>query len=79
MDVYCANCGEPSEVYHVHHDMEPQYRKLFLAGTGCDCCKGKPVENKPARAEVAGALLDILGDDLDGMASMMDDFDGLMD
>lgn len=78
MDVFCANCGEPSEVYHVNHDMEPKYKKQFLAGTGCDCCKGVPVENKPARAEVAGALLDILGDDLDGMASMMDDFEGLM-
>ena len=78
MDVFCANCGEPSEVYHVNHDMEPKYKKQFLAGTGCDCCKGVPVEKKSARADVAGALLDILGDALDGMASMMDDFDGLM-
>jgi hypothetical protein len=78
MDVYCGNCGEPSDIYHVNHDMDKESRKLFLAGIGCDCCHGKPVKNCPERqlaADASSALFDLLGpDELDGIAGMMDDF-----
>lgn len=72
-DVYCGNCGEPCEVYHLEHDMEPYYREMFKAGTGCDCCKGKTQKVRPLRAMLASAMLDILGDDTDGIAAMMED------
>jgi hypothetical protein len=76
MDLYCGNCGEPSEVCHVEHGMEPRFRKMFKAGQGCDCCEGKKQEKKPLRAVASAELMELLGDDLDGVAGMLDDFDG---
>lgn len=40
MDIKCAVCGEPWEIYHVEHDMAPWARALFKAGAGCESCKG---------------------------------------
>jgi hypothetical protein len=79
MDVYCGNCGEPCDVHHLHHDMEPEFREMFRAGNGCDCCEGKKQEGKKSfRSELSCAMLDILGDDIDGVASAMDDAEYMM-
>ena len=78
MDVYCGNCGEPCDVYHLHHDMEPEFREMFKAGKGCDCCEGKTQEKKSFRSELSCVALDLLGDDIDGVASMMDDAEYMM-
>jgi len=81
MDLYCQHCEEPADVYHVNHDMDPEFRAMFRAGTGCDCCEGKGARVDSLRADAMGAMMDIMGDDLDGCASMMDDFDymGMLD
>ena len=38
-------------------------------------------EKKPLRAEATGVLMDLLGDDVDGVAALLDDFEyiGLLD
>ena len=73
MDLYCQNCGEPYELDYVYNDMTVDEKKKFLSGNGCDCCNGMPVKNKPFRAEAMSVLQDILGDDVDGIASELDD------
>lgn len=39
MDIKCALCGEPWDSYHIKNDMDPDDRKLFEAGKGCESCK----------------------------------------
>jgi len=79
MDVYCERCGEPWDAYGVEHgDLTPEERRRFWAGQGCPSCYGKPVERRPFRARLAGALQDILGDDVDGLAAELEDAEYLM-
>lgn len=73
MDVYCQRCGEPYDVFSLTDDMNEQERQDFKKGVCCPCCKGKEIEKKPARAEIASILAPLLGDDIDGLAAMMED------
>jgi hypothetical protein len=75
MDLYCQMCAEPYEDYHVRHDMPEDERKDFLDGKGCHVCRGQePEGGRPELAIASSVLMDILGDDLDGVAAMMEDF-----
>lgn len=50
--------------------------EAFKAGKGCPACKwGKnaPAE-RPYNAEASAALMELCGDDLDGVAGMLEDF-----
>lgn len=82
MDLYCQVCAEPWEHYYIHHEMDhegPGDSKRFLSGVGCPSCRwgaNRPAET-PIRAMAAGALSELLGDDTDGIAAMMEDFDAL--
>lgn len=79
MDLYCKRCGEPWDYYGVMHgDLTDEERERFRQGEGCPACFGKPVEKKPFRAELATVMEDILGDDLDGVASEMEDAEYLL-
>ncbi len=73
MDIYCPRCGEPFDVFSLTDDMTPQESKDFKAGRGCPCCKGKEVKDRPRRAEASSVLLDLLGDDIDGVAAELED------
>jgi hypothetical protein len=80
MDLFCQKCDEPWDLYHVEHDMDlddENGKARFKAGEGCPCCKwGKDApEQKSLKGEAMGILSDLLGDDTDGMASMMDDLE----
>lgn len=75
MDVYCRHCGEPCDVYHLEHDMEPEFRKMFKEGKGCDSCEGKGPKLNNKLTLAMEVTSDLLGDDFDGIASMMDDFE----
>jgi hypothetical protein len=61
--------------------MEPEFREMFKAGKGCDCCEGKGEKDNSKRSDAMGALMELMGDDIDGVASMMDDFEwaGMLD
>jgi hypothetical protein len=79
MDIYCTNCGEPWDVCGLW-DWEPEERKRWKFGStlvGCPCCEGKKVDLSPAereRVEITAALADLMGDDIDGLASCLEDF-----
>jgi hypothetical protein len=83
MDMHCIKCGEPWDVHHVLHDAEPDEFK-FGENKGvikeCPACKGKAPDSKAnERMMFTQALADIMGDDIDGMASAMDDFPEFFD
>jgi len=70
MDIYCKVCGEP---WGIPVDMTKEELSNMLTGYGCPCCKGRKPEATPPQAELMGIAQDLMGDDLDGIASMMDD------
>ena len=86
MDVYCQKCGEPWDLCEVN-ELTLQYdqgtAKDFRKGKGCPSCKwGKKLNNVDhKRAEMSSILFDILGDNIDGIASELDDAEymGLFD
>jgi hypothetical protein len=81
MDIYCQKCDEPWDVCYVGHDMDEEGEKgdaeRFKRGEGCPSCKwGKDAPKEQSlRGETMSMLNDLLGDDIDGMASFMDDMD----
>ena len=76
MDLYCKRCGEPFDHYYVEHEMTTTERGRFYdKDEGCPSCFGKEVKERPVQAEAMEVLHDILGDDTDGLAAMMEDFD----
>jgi len=78
MDVYCQRCGEPYDVCSLTDDMNEQERQDFKKGVCCPCCKEKEITERPQRAIIASEMAALLGDDIDGLASMMDDAQFMM-
>ena len=75
MDILCTRCGEPWDVYSLTDDMTPEEASDLKAGRGCPCCKGKEVTNiNPDGSCIQRELAGVLGDDIDGLAAMMEDF-----
>lgn len=80
MDVYCKHCGEPwdvAELHDIHGQNFNQKRKLFYA-LGCGAWDLPPTKcSHPVcdeeMAYKASVLQDLLDDDIDGLASMMED------
>jgi hypothetical protein len=74
MDTACTKCGEPWDVECIH---EPEEYGLKLDGTRIvECCacawhaeRGYPLRD---RAAIVDALHDVMGDDIDGVVSMLD-------
>jgi hypothetical protein len=78
MDLYCGNCAEPWELFYVTEELTEEENVKFRNGTWCQSCEGKPKElskGNKMRTEVSKMLGDMLGDDIDGIASDMDDFE----
>jgi len=74
-DTYCTTCGEP---YDIECLQEPEEYDLTLSGSmivKCGACKWHAERGTPLRATAmaSAALHDILGDDIDGVAAMMED------
>jgi len=77
MDIYCTNCGEPYELW-IEDDEDRELIQSVREGR-CPVCKGeKPEGGTPFRATLAAEMGALLGDDLDGLASMMDDAEYIM-
>ena len=89
MDLYCQHCDEPWEVSTVYHELGDENKTAekakqdFLAGVGCPSCEWGTLGEKTAsiKSDAMWAMAEMLGDDVDGMASMMDDFEymGMLD
>ena len=83
MDVYCQHCNEPWDTWEVYNELGDENisdldaKMDFLKGIGCPSCHwGKLGQPKDSFISAAmDAMSDILGDDVDGMASMLDDYE----
>jgi len=87
MDIYCVRCGEPTDMDYLHDvaaEQETTFAKVLAAfqTKGCEALGEPQCERRPSlRSEAMSAMFDILGDDVDGAASMMEDLEymGLLD
>ena len=79
MDIYCPKCGEPVEIDYLHdvaadHDSTfNEVREAFYMD-GCKALDARCNPNPNKRlASISAALMDLLGDDVDGLAADMED------
>lgn len=86
MDLYCPNCGEPWDNDEFHYQAQHTGRTYVEVTTdfrtrGCGAldarCSTPSTETDTAfgltRQAAAGAMYELLGDDMDGAAAMLDD------
>lgn len=87
MDIYCVRCGEPWDMDELHYRAEEtastyaSVRDEFYT-RGCEAmgtarCEPADTLTSDGRLSDSGAmsvLVDLLGDDIDGIASMMEDY-----
>ena len=79
MDIICPKCTEPYDLSELHDNdfglsFSDANRKFHT--DGCSAVfetRCTPVES--LRGDVSAAMYDMLGDDIDGIAAMMEDFD----
>ena len=83
MDIYCPRCGEPCDLDELHDTFDeagrqrtfPEATAAFYA-KGCGLTLGtKACEKRETdRGRASAALREALGDDIDGIASMLGDY-----
>lgn len=86
MDIICPVCAEPWDMSELHEAEGMSFtaaNNLFHT-KGCGAVFGgscKPVTDPGGRlrADVSAAMFDMMGDDVDGIAAMMEDFDMMGD
>jgi hypothetical protein len=78
MDVICLCCGEPWDVYHVLHDEPDGFDRDGCVINSCPCCQGRRPADLPQQhllwLESVRAMAELLGDDIDGFAAMLDSY-----
>lgn len=88
MDLYCpkSGCAEPLENDSLHDAVDeglfPNYHAALRAFQSEGCTAVGYVHstgNNSGRAEAMSALYDLLGDDADGAAAMMEDYGYMFD
>lgn len=82
MDLYCQKCGEPWDTDSLWDFEEDDYkgaRKDFMRGKGCPACSwgAKAPAKEPSEARATSFLMDIYGDDIDGVASELEEIEYL--
>ncbi len=78
MDIICTRCGEPWDVDYVRHEEPDEFERRGGVITVCPCCRNKPVKLSKETKERLAAVREIaglLGDDIDGLAATLEDFD----
>jgi hypothetical protein len=82
MDIRCTTCGEPWDMSELHDVPGMAYdaaRDAFYAGKGCSVfgvtCSPAEDDRHAMLAAASDALRDALGDDIDGIASELADFE----
>jgi hypothetical protein len=84
MDIYCpkTGCGEPVDMDYLHDVADEQGRTYTevvhdFQARGCEALGEshavRAASNDSFRAEVMASMFDLLGDDVDGAAAMMED------
>jgi hypothetical protein len=83
MDIYCPKCAEPVELDYLHtvaddNDTTFDVELGRFQTLGCEAIGASHNPNKDnGRASAAAAMYDLLGDDIDGAAAMLEDFEAL--
>lgn len=84
-DIYCPKCGEPWDLDSLHEeagDSDRTFSDVYsdFRKRGCDALAGAfgytdcaQQARNSYRAQASAALMDVLGDDVDGVAAMLDD------
>lgn len=84
MDLYCPTCSEPFELDYITtdladlFDLTPKQAIARFCSEGCEAWPGaKCAENAAPslRGEATAVLFDLMPDDPDGVAAMLEDFD----
>ena len=81
MDLICTCCGEPWAVDHVLHEEPDGFDRQGGLIRGCPCCHGTPpegmTEERRSRLQAVAAAAELLGDDVDGVAALLEDLNAL--
>lgn len=77
-DLICTKCGEPWDMDYVIHEEPQEFERRGPAITSCPACEFHKRENggsilRPGESEAMLALADVMGDDSDGYAAMLED------
>lgn len=91
MDIRCRRCGEPWDNDTIHEEVaeraylgeETTYSEVAaeFRAKGCQAFRVFTGNDQPCKrtgannAEAAGVLADLLGDDMDGAAALLEDFE----
>lgn len=87
-DIYCPRCGEPWEIDTFHDVAEEQsitFRqaldRFYTDGCAATGWTGECAVRTNGRTMAMGALAELMGDDVDGIAALMGDFEylGMLD
>jgi hypothetical protein len=83
MDIKCFACGEPwdiDEIYRAKRKGDPdfEFTKQGYAILACPSCINKPERQTEEYTLEKTEVAYLLGDDLDGLASTMEDFEIFM-
>ncbi|MDD5038683.1 MAG: hypothetical protein PHN78_05140 [Dehalococcoidales bacterium] len=78
MDPYCQRCGEPFDIFYVTDEMTDEEKNDFHKGISCPTCRGKEAKKHPFRASLMSELSSVLGDDIDGLATEMEDAEWML-
>jgi hypothetical protein len=87
MDINCRHCGEPWDIYSLHDVWDDKTGKRLAYKTassrfrkyGCPAMEGhqRPCSHGPIASpetlDAIGTLTDLLGEDTDGLAAMLED------
>ncbi len=87
MDLICPRCAEPWDFDEFHYradEIDSTYDKVtaVFRTKGCFALTDKMCERTGGlRAEASSVLMDLMGDDMDGAAAMMEDaeYTGMFD
>ncbi len=78
MDLICTRCGEPWDLDYVLHDAPGDFKRTGGLITHCPSCPTEEPKHPPAQRERLAAiamLAGLLGNDIDGLAASLEDFD----
>ena len=78
MDIYCPRCGEPCDMDELHDARQPYNvaRRLFFnpaEGCGIVFSDTRCTARRTDMGDKAYLAAQLLGDDVDGIASILDD------
>lgn len=77
MDVVCAECGEPWDIYTALHEEPESFDRDGCLIRGCPCCKENKKLGLPKELvedlEILAEMAELLDGDIDGFACWCED------